>query len=168
MIVYIFIAVAHKRSQSFCQKCRWQVPSKHTCTYANNVQSTPIQWIFKTHYESYSHWFKHMWQKLSESAQEWRIMLYKNDLHTCVCIYIYACWFLCVCVDFTHLFTMCCGEELAQQSSCVLALQVATEITDNYIVYLCSMLWISHAWAKNELNPQSVPTTPWYLSVLVH
>ena len=25
-------AVAHKRSQSFCQKCRWQVTAKHTCT----------------------------------------------------------------------------------------------------------------------------------------
>ena len=25
-------AVAHKRSQSCCQKCRWQVTAKHTCT----------------------------------------------------------------------------------------------------------------------------------------
>ena len=25
-------AVAHKRSHSFCQKCRWQVTAKHTCT----------------------------------------------------------------------------------------------------------------------------------------
>ena len=24
--------VAHKRSQSFCQKCRWQVTAKHPCT----------------------------------------------------------------------------------------------------------------------------------------
>ena len=24
--------VARKRSQSFCQKCRWQVAAKHTCT----------------------------------------------------------------------------------------------------------------------------------------
>ena len=26
------ITVAHKRSWSFCQKCRWQVTAKHTCT----------------------------------------------------------------------------------------------------------------------------------------
>ena len=26
------ITVAHKRSRSFCQKCRWQVTAKHTCT----------------------------------------------------------------------------------------------------------------------------------------
>ena len=25
-------AVARKRSWSFCQKCRWQVPAKHACT----------------------------------------------------------------------------------------------------------------------------------------
>ena len=25
-------AVAHKRSRSFCQKCRWQVTAKHACT----------------------------------------------------------------------------------------------------------------------------------------
>ena len=25
-------AVARKRSQPFCQKCKWQVPAKHTCT----------------------------------------------------------------------------------------------------------------------------------------
>ena len=25
-------AVAHKRPQSFCQKCRWQVTAKHACT----------------------------------------------------------------------------------------------------------------------------------------
>ena len=26
------IAVAHTKSRSFCQKCRWQVTAKHTCT----------------------------------------------------------------------------------------------------------------------------------------
>ena len=27
-----FTTVAYKRSRSFCQKCRWQVTAKHTCT----------------------------------------------------------------------------------------------------------------------------------------
>ena len=28
----LFTAVARKRPRSFCQKCRWQVTSKHACT----------------------------------------------------------------------------------------------------------------------------------------
>ena len=62
-------AVARKRPWSFCQKCRWQVTAKHTCSdmvhscmvytecakmaavscgtsHASTV-STPLQWIFK-------------------------------------------------------------------------------------------------------------------------
>ena len=64
--------VAHKKSQSFCWKCRWQVTAKHVCTlcmwlcmsivytertettpvscgtsYVSTV-STPLQWVFKS------------------------------------------------------------------------------------------------------------------------
>ena len=31
-------AVAHERSQSFCQKCRWQITAKYTCTQHTCLQ----------------------------------------------------------------------------------------------------------------------------------
>ena len=38
------ITVAHKRSRSFCQKCKWQVTAKHTCTLRMSFQ---IKWYCK-------------------------------------------------------------------------------------------------------------------------
>ena len=35
-----YAQVARKRSRSFCQKCRWQVTAKHTCTPTHEVDVT--------------------------------------------------------------------------------------------------------------------------------
>ena len=37
-------AVGHKRSQSFCQKCRWQVTAKHAYTWCIHVALHEVTW----------------------------------------------------------------------------------------------------------------------------
>ena len=46
--------VAHRRSHSFCQKCRWQVTAKHTCTTHNYVAWNEVTlqtdtWLYDVH-----------------------------------------------------------------------------------------------------------------------
>ena len=43
-------AVACKRSQSFCQKCRWQVTAKHTCTLRMSLcMKWQGAWLYGVH-----------------------------------------------------------------------------------------------------------------------
>ena len=37
-------AAARKRSVSFCQKCRWQVTDKHTCTLRISLSNDTVNW----------------------------------------------------------------------------------------------------------------------------
>ena len=52
--------MAHKRSWSFCQKCRWQVTAKHTWTL-------PMWLWMKWHCK-----LVHGWMVYTELAQKWR------------------------------------------------------------------------------------------------
>ena len=98
------------RSQTFCQKRRWQVTAKHPMYVAfhevtwhgawlhsvhkmhktaatsrvtpKQCCKTPLGWIFKTCYEKWQSLIQnHMWQKHRKSAEERRTALYKNDHH---------------------------------------------------------------------------------------
>ena len=92
-------AVACKRFQSCCQKCRWQVTAKHTCTYichfkwcmvvwctqnvcwkvshGTGTVSTPLWWIFnKNVLCKASHSFSCILQEHSGSAQKQTVVLF--------------------------------------------------------------------------------------------
>ena len=50
-------AVAHKRSWSFCQKCRkWQVTAKHTCTPHMWLWIKTVNWYCMAYTESVLRW----------------------------------------------------------------------------------------------------------------
>ena len=38
------VTTVHKRSQSFCHKCRWQVTAKHACTHAYGFAWSNVTW----------------------------------------------------------------------------------------------------------------------------
>ena len=106
--------VARKRPQSFCQKCRWQVTAKHAHTLHMWLCMKWRAWLYgvhKTRQDGSSFmWHKssqcskyttgRYWKmsykkavhscritcKLSESAREQRIALYKSDQHLIVMV----------------------------------------------------------------------------------
>ena len=93
-------AVASKRSQSLCQKCRWQVTAKHASTlhmwlcmkwhgirlcgvHRTCWEGSSFMWHqpcqhckYNTLVHTYS---SRITSKHRESAWEWRIVLYKNS-----------------------------------------------------------------------------------------
>ena len=92
--VLLFWYLAHKRSQSFCQNCRWQVTAKHTCTLPMWLWvtwpfftikqccyyvSTTLWWILNNTLNRYSHSFRITCDMSAVSAQEQRIVLYKSN-----------------------------------------------------------------------------------------
>ena len=94
--------VAHKRSQSFCQKCRWQVTAKHPCTiclcfawsdmvhgcvvYTERTDTAAVS-CGTSHFSVFSKIYIYKTShscritcECSESAQEWRtVLLYQSD-----------------------------------------------------------------------------------------